>query len=365
MTNTKQQRGFIALTITLIILLLVISLSVMTGRVLVGEQRIAANEMRYREALANAEDRLEQGLSLIASAGVSTLPPMPTGVTVTQSTIPVGPRTMPLLTLVAIGNSIDGSAGQATVRVQAVIMPTVAGTPDAPLMLAAGMAVGGNFMVVANPNGGGPGVPLSIWTKDHVDLVNGSGTTCGQQEWANGTCSSSPYSEPGKVESDILDDDPTFPSNLLQYVFGVSDDAAGMLTLEQRAKALLTNCDSLNSASSGFYIIDGACNPKGTIGSQAKPVVLLIRNGDLVMNGNMQVFGIVFSYDSQPDVLPDYDLKMSGGATVNGSLIANHKVGNANGTFNAVYDAAALSNIQNNNQDFVSLYKVPGSWRDW
>lgn len=73
MTNTNRQQGFIALTITLIILLLVISLSIMTGKVLV-EQRIAANEIRYREALANAEARLEQGLALIASAGVSTLP---------------------------------------------------------------------------------------------------------------------------------------------------------------------------------------------------------------------------------------------------------------------------------------------------
>lgn len=34
MTNTNRQQGFIALTITLIILLLVISLSIMTGKVL-------------------------------------------------------------------------------------------------------------------------------------------------------------------------------------------------------------------------------------------------------------------------------------------------------------------------------------------
>lgn len=364
MTNINRQQGFIALTITLIILLLVISLSIMTGKVLVGEQRIAANEMRYREALANAEANLETGLSLIASAGVSAIPSLPSEVSAAESTIPVGPRNMPMLSFMATGNSIDGSAGQATVRVQVVIMPTVVGTPDAPLTLAGGMAVGGNFMVVANPNGGGPGVPLSIWTDKPVDLTNGSGTTCGQQEWADGTCSSSPYSEPGKLESDILSNDPNFPDNLLQYVFGVSDDAAGMLTLEQRAKALLTNCDTLTAASSGFYIIDGACSPKGTVGSRTQPVVLLIRNGDLVMNGNMQVFGIIFSYDSQPSNLPEYDLKMTGGATVWGSLISNHEVGNANGTYNAVYDAEALSNIQNN-QDFVSLYKVPGSWRDW
>ncbi|GAB3229814.1 PilX N-terminal domain-containing pilus assembly protein [Pseudaeromonas pectinilytica] len=365
MTNTNRQQGFIALTITLIILLLVISLSIMTGKVLVGEQRIAANEMRYREALANAEANLETGLSLIASAGVSAIPSLPTEVSAAESTIAVGPRNMPMLNFRATGNSIDGSAGQATVRVQVVIMPIVVGTPDSPLMLAAGMAVGGNFMVVANPNGGGPGVPLSIWTKKHVELTTGSGTTCGQQEWANGTCSSSPYSEPGRVEGDILDDDATFPPDLLQYVFGVKDDAAGMLTLEQRAKALLTNCDTLNTSSSGFYIVDGTCRPNGTVGSRTKPVVLLIRNSDLDMVANTQVFGIVFSYDSHPEVAPTYDLKMNGTATIWGSLIANYEVDNAKGTFNAVYDAATLSNIQNNNQDFVSLYKVPGSWRDW
>ena len=55
---------------------------------------------------------------------------------------------------------------------------------------------------------------------------------------------------------------------------------------------------------------------------------------------------------------------MSGGATVWGSLISNHEVGNANGTYNAVFDAESLQNIQNTPGN-TTLYKVPGSWRDW
>ncbi len=364
MTNTKPAQGFVALTITLIILLLVISLSIMTGKVLVGEQRVAANEMRYREALASAEEQMARAMAAIASAGIPTLPiaGIPATVSVAESTVQVGSRTMPLLTLTATAEPT--LEGEATVQQQVVVIPTIAGTPDSPLTLAGGMAVGGNFMVVANPNGGGPGVPLSIWTDSPVDLTNGSGTTCGQQEWANGTCSSSPYSEPGNIESDILANDPGFPDDLMQYVFGVEDSPAGMTTLEQRANAILTNCDSLNTSSHGLYIVDGTCSPKSIVGSRAKPVILLIRNGDLVMNGNLQIFGIVFSYDSHPDDATTYDLKMTGGATVWGSLISNHEVGNANGTYNAVFDAESLQNIQNTPGN-TTLYKVPGSWRDW
>ena len=363
MTNIKLARGFVALTITLIILLLVISVSIMTGKVLVGEQRVAANEMRYREALASAEGQMARAMAAIASAGVPTLPitGIPASVSVAVSTVQVGARTMPLLTLTATDTAPEGDA---TVQQQVVVIPTIASTPDAPLTLAGGMAVGGNFMVVANPNGGGPGVPLSIWTDSPVDLTNGSGTTCGQQEWADGTCSSSPYSEPGNLGSDILANDPGFPDDLMQYVFGVADNDKGMLTLEQRANAILPSCDSLNPSSHGLYIIDGTCSPKSIVGSRAKPVILLIRDGDLVMNGNLQIFGIVFSYDSHPDDATTYDLKMSGGATVWGSLISNHEVGNANGTYNAVFDAESLQNIQNTPGN-TTLYKVPGSWRDW
>lgn len=369
MISTRANAGYIAMTITIILLLLVISLSLLTGRLLTNEQRIAANEMRYREALAAAEAMIARSITTIAGSSIAdlragTLPALESGVSASSTTVPLGSSKLPAFSLSATGHSTnDTQDSTAVVGVQVVVIPTVVSAPDAPLTLAAGVSVGGNFMVVANPNGGGPGVPLSIWTGGTIDLNNGSGTTCGQQEWQDGTCSSSPYSSKNNVNSDIKANDTDFPTDLLQYVFGVKDDSAGMAALESKAKAVLSGCSSLNSASHGFYIVDGNCNA-GDIGSRAAPVVLLLRNGNLTMNGNNTIYGIVFSYDSNPNAAPSYDLKMTGGATVWGSLIANYQVGNANGTYNAVYDAEALSNIENS-QDFVSIYKVPGSWRDW
>lgn len=368
MINSKatQAKGFITLTVTLIILIIIIFASLLTGRILLGDQRIAANELRYREAMANAEQGIETALATIAVHGVATLPVpgMPANVSMTQGTLTLGSGTLPLLTLISNGISLGVSEGVATIRQQAIITRVTAGTPDAPLTVAGGMAVSGNFMVVANPNGGGRGVPLSIWTDQYVDLTNGSGSTCGQQEWVNGSCGTATYSEQGNKQADILDSDPLFPADLLLYIFGVPDTAAGMATLETRAKAILTSCNTLNSNSTGFYIVDGACNPSGTVGSQNNPVVLLVRNGDITMNGNMNIYGLVFTYDSAPATAPNYDVKLNGGATVHGALVANHQVGTTNGTYNAVYDADALSNIQNG-QQFAIVAKIPGSWKDW
>ncbi len=49
--SLKSSRGFITLTITLIIIILVTILSLMTGRMLMNEQRAASNKLRYEEAL--------------------------------------------------------------------------------------------------------------------------------------------------------------------------------------------------------------------------------------------------------------------------------------------------------------------------
>ena len=383
MMNTRHATGFVTLTVTLIVIVMVILVSLMTGRILVGDKRISANELRYREALANAEAGIDAAMADTASGGIaalsvsdgqSTFPIAISGATVSRRlttltlTSSAGSNTLRLIDFTSTGLSQGISEGVVTISQQALFVRVVPGAPDAPLTLAGGMAVSGNFMVVANPNGGGRGVPLSVWTDQNVDLTNGSGSTCGQQEWADGTCNTNTYSEKGNKQSDILDNDLNFPPDLLRYIFGLPGDSAhiaqSMQTLESRAVAVLTSCSSLNSSSTGLYIIDGNCNPAGTIGSEAAPVVLLIRNGNITMNGNMVIYGLVFSYDSAPASAPNYDFKMTGGATVYGAVVSNHQVGNSNGTYNAVYDAAALSNIQNT-APFNTLVRVPGSWRDW
>ena len=100
------------------------------------------------------------------------------------------------------------------------------------------------------------------------------------------------------------------------------------------------------------------------MGSRAFPVILLVVNGSFTMNANKNIYGIIFTYtDSASPGTVTYDVMLNGGATIYGALVSNFKLGNSNGTYNAVYDAETLSNLSNSVESIVST--IPGSWRDW
>ncbi len=375
MTNFNKSSGFITLTVTLVIILLVTVIVLMTGKMLSGEQRNAANELRYREAMAAAQAGLDQAIAnlLVNNASrtaiTNTVAPYYQVTFGSDITIPVGNATLPVVQITAVGTagysasaatSTDSEA-RAVIYQQAIVGKVVSGTPSAPLTVAAGMAAGGNFSVAANPNGGGSGVPLSIWSAATVN-IGSSSSTCGQQEYYDNACSSSPYSDNTTKGSDILDNDPAFPPNLLTYVFGVSTINELVQKLSNQGRSVLANCSSLNTASSGLYIVKGNCTPSGDVGTTANPVVLVVWNGDLTLNANRNFYGLVFAYVDAG--VTGYDIKLNGGATVHGALVSNYQLGQSNGTYNAVYDATVLQNISQGSA-FSYIARVPGSWRDW
>ena len=64
--SLKSSRGFITLTITLIIIILVTILSLMTGRMLMNEQRAASNKLRYEEAANAAQAGIDAALARLS-----------------------------------------------------------------------------------------------------------------------------------------------------------------------------------------------------------------------------------------------------------------------------------------------------------
>lgn len=124
------------------------------------------------------------------------------------------------------------------------------------------------------------------------------------------------------------------------------------------------NCSSLGATSTGIYIVDKGvdCGLSNVVGSAASPVVLIVRDGDLTLNGNLVFNGIIFAHSDDPTVPPD--VKANGTATVNGSLIANAPLNITSGTFNVKYDQAVLDGVQQGAR-FQITKMVPGSWRDW
>ena len=96
------------------------------------------------------------------------------------------------------------------------------------MMGAGNIPLNGNFTVVANPNSAGKGVPVSVWSKITIDNLSGTAATCqlGEYLLAGDNCTGADVisSSAGKG-ADIVDNDPLFPSDVFQYVFGVPSDA--------------------------------------------------------------------------------------------------------------------------------------------
>jgi len=312
--DMRIQSGFTTFTVTLILLLILLAVTLLVGKLLVADRRITLNETLYRQ--------------VIYTLTVECITPFPV---VAGSTTLVAP-----IRIRSAANLSDGQA-QAAVEAQFVQSNVLAGTPAAPLTVAGGMAVGGNFTVVANPNGGGPGV--------HA-----------------GGCSAN-ISQKGDKQSDIKDSDPDFPDDLVWYLFNENDDAAGWANIESRANQIVSNCNGLGPTTTGLVIVNGDCSPGANIGTQAAPVVLIIRDGNLTINGGSQLYGLIFAYSSDPATATT-DIKLNGNAIVHGALAANYELGKANGTYDAKFDETALSNIRTG-AAFQTLKQVPGSWRDW
>ena len=365
-----KQRGAVILLSVVLLLVLVIAVTVITGRIKSFEHKILLNSQSYQQAFATAEAGLNEGL------GRLTADPDWDGTAMNGVLVGFGnysiagvmqqvlrdSTVVELFNLQATGTSLDGLA-TVTLREQALQYSVLANPPDVPLIVAGGLGVSGNFEVVANPNGGGEGVPLSIWTDQAVDLNTGSGTTCGLQEFSDGQCSSNPYSENGFKDSDILDSDPNFPTDMLEYLFNVP--SANWENLKADANETATDCNSLGPASEGLIWIDGDCsiNAGTIVGGQNAPVILIVTDGDLTMNGGAEIWGIVFSFRKPGSVL-DFEINMIGGARVNGVVASNHPVGHSGGTYNSVYDTDVLEALEQNSA-FRRIARVPGSWRDF
>ncbi len=368
-TGHHRQQGLATLTTVLLLLIVVTVVTVFTGRVKSFEHQIMLNEQNQLEAFSAAKAGIARGLSQLAeqptwdgTAFTNTLEGQSTfTVSALEQDVERESGSLRLFTFSASGTSADG-LGSSDQTIQAIQYSVLANPPDVPLIVAGGLGVSGNFMVGANPNGGGEGVPLSIWTDLNVDMQSGSGTTCGLQEYSS-ACSTGTYSEKGYKDSDILDADPDFPTDLLEYLFNVPE--AEWPSLRADADERLTSCDSLNALSTGLIWVDGDCslNAGTKVGKPEQPVILVVTDGDLTMNGSAEIFGMVFSF-RKPMTVADFELNMIGGATVHGVVASNHKVGHSNGTYNSKYDADILAELEQNDA-FQRVAVVPGSWRDF
>jgi len=420
----KYQKGAAVLMISVVILIAVTIVIIYAARVGLLDQKISGNEYRHKQAFAMAEAGMEQAGSFLREnpvlhdgnvadgwvtcvgstaifpcdiAGVTQVfATVVTGTSIASSvpTSLVGSQAFLVLTAsgtTAIGAGVsDDNTGAAIAQVSYAKTSLLTPGSIPPLMIPSG-TLSGNFNIVPDPNGGGPGVPISIWAKDTLGAGSGNWKTCDHGEYKDGgsvctdtkgdgesgaaawlACScDKERSNKTNLQSDVvLYSAADFPDSPFAYVFGAgSTITAAELTLlkaeiKARAEAtglLLPNCNNLQTQVNALnrpalVWIDGDCatGAGSTIGSRARPVILVV-DGDLTINANSEFWGIVIGLG---------DFSLNGGPVIHGSAISENSATLTNGTYYQVYDEAVFSNLRDDTVN-TDIAKVAYSWRDF
>lgn len=415
----KSQRGAVVLVISVVLLIAVTLVVMYAARVGLQDQRISGNQYRHKQAFSAAEAGLEYAASYLRAnttlhsgnaadgwnscAGSETVFPcnidgaeqvlgtVATGGTITSSVPTTGDVSAFLVktadeatVALGVGTSDDNTANsvvQASYAVKNLIVPGKL----PPLMMPSGN-LSGSFSVVPNPNGGGPGVPISIWsTDDALATSTGSWQTCDHEDYRDGGvcmdtkgdgdtgadwkgCNCSGVrSDKDNVGIDIVTY-PTdnFPTSPFVYVFGEEGDDPAVLKAEIKSIAeaeglVLPNCDGLEGSFAGLtgsalVWVEGDCsiNSTSVIGSRNKPIVLVVE-GDIKTNGSAEVWGIMVGLAG---------FSLNGGPIFHGSAIADITGELTNGSYDQVYDEDVFANVTDPEINSI-LSRIQYSWRDF
>lgn len=392
--RTSPQSGYATLTMAVVLLIIMSLMTVYLTRSGIVDMRTAGNKIRYNEALASAELNLNTGIgwmlkssnrstyltsdqlalwatcdnapSPYSQMGATWACSQPTGVTTFYLATPANPPAPAtrgsIYFVLATGTSVDGSAS-ATVKEGVYFTGSAGQNPAAaPMMGTGNVPLNGNFSVVANPNGGGTGVPVSIWSKAVINTPSGSSATCQIQEYTtNGDCTTSSLSSSSGKGKDIVDNDPNFPSDLFSYIFGVPTADYGSVKAQATQ---LTDCSTLSAATTGIVWVTGSCSIPNGAAVGGPNLILVVQGGDVTLNANSTFTGLLFSFDPSGNT---GTIKANGGATFNGSMLSNNNVTmgiNINGTFNMIYQQIG-ANGSGGASPFKLLARIPGSWADY
>lgn len=307
-----------------------------------------------------------------------------------------------IITLLARGQAecdADGNCAAETLVAQKLgsFGPlTGAGGVGAPLTSRSTFPPGGTAEIVPNPNGAGPGVPVSGWVNanpklechnpddpwDPIDPIGGSWTTCERHEWygvnkmpdensPNGkyacptsNCSCGPderrISHADDIGLDIIIDE-TFPCDLFEHTFNVKREFHEDVKYGPGVQ-VITDCSTLGPDSKGTIWVDGSVDTckltSVTVGSADNPVFLISAANLTELAGNAVIFGVLFVTNVEGTT---GELKTTGTNTLYGAGIVEGPIKNFNGTYQIVYN----DDLTDRATKSGSLGKIYGGWTDF
>ncbi|GAA5194014.1 PilX N-terminal domain-containing pilus assembly protein [Ferrimonas gelatinilytica] len=379
--RSKESQGFATVGVTLLLLLMLAAVTLYAGKVLLIEKRISANEQQYATAFAHAEAGLDAAGQMFIADIAGTCDrtellslPVPAGSPAVDVTVEwvCTDGTSPVVISSTYSNSDGASATVSEAFARSALFSI--GQP-APVTMATAAMINGNLHLGVNPNGGGRGVPLSLWTGGTDDFT-GSASTCPVEDfgWAGGTCSSANhiYTErAGNSVSggqDMVLNDPNFPEDLFEYTFGIASD--NWQQIYHRGATKITDCSDtsqLSAASTGIFVYEGTAECViNNAGSADAPVILLVVDADAKLNTG-DVYGVVFNFDSDVTDALSPRLFLTGDGKVQGAVMTNSLTPvNINGVAGVAWNPNVFDAFEEDPDGvFRPLARVAGSWKDF
>ena len=298
--------------------------------------------------------------------------------------------------LVSTGTSDDGNIGSVVTQTFANVEPG-GGPPVVPIMTFNSVAPNGTVNIVTNPNGGGVGVPVSIWSRNYVSIEeSGSGSiaTCEIEEFLNtrdssfwrtwtdsegvqyntcdtcvcpdkaddGALSHTQSTEPARKFFDVVDEDADYPDDIFEYYFGVARTEYAQV--RDAADEILADCTSIDTDSKGLVWVDGYCDLSGREAGSATHPLALVTTGGVKLNSNSIFYGVLVITD--PTVPPEEQesdsipISLNGGPVIYGALMTDPGANVFNGSFSVVY----IKDITEKIHPLIVLGNLAGSWTD-
>lgn len=407
--SCAPQRGVATIFVTIVLLLAVALISLYTINSAVMEQRLSANQVRAKQALAAANAGLDHALAYIRNGGLDHSN-AGTVDTVTSNTLTSSSGTASYYkvayrkstespTVSCPSAHTDSFSSDTTITDLTKVSAVACGWSDDDSavqrivqLLSATPATGGSISTPVITKGttnlltGGASVlnyfnDLTVWSGGSLLGQSNTGKTFIRDVATNPTASTSDnYRNTGNSPAcnnppvgyecstqgstlghDTVGGDTNLSSlsaaGFFQYFMGQTPtnyrdnvatwvvDLNSTLTGENA-----TSISSITNMTNNVIWVEGSTSLPGNVGTQAKPVVLVI-NGDLDLGSNIEINGLVFVTGN---------ITGNGSPTVYGALVGAGSA-SANGNLKVIYDPSVLGAAAN----LGKAAKLQGSWRDW
>ncbi|WP_232283238.1 hypothetical protein [Paraglaciecola sp. T6c] len=366
----RESKGAMMLVSVSLLLVIASLVTVHTGRVKSLEHKILLNSQNQALSSAAAQGGLAHGMSLMQSDVIwqgeehnITFSNNARAIVSAQfNPFQRNGLNTQWATIESAGLSADGQSRH-QVSEQVLRYPFLHIIPPVPLISAVDIPSDLRFVLGANPNAGGNGVPVSIWTDKTLSAIDVDSRTCALQIFDENRCALDMYSNNTNLGIDTLQEHEGFPADVLEYLFNIP--VPDWHILKSEVSLIAADCEPLTIADTRVIWIQGECRLEigQQIGSIDTPIMLILADSALLMPEDSQIFGLVI-YLSTQNPPNAKRIAMAASAQLNGALVLLSPIDAALSQLAIRYQLNVLTQLHQD-ADMQRIGKISGSWRDF